>query len=112
MPTRLKPKIVTPIPGPKARKMVERDQKIMSPSYTRAEPIVAVEGKGCYVKDVDGNILLDFSSGMFVLNYGYSHPKLIRAVEKQLKKLTHFAGTDFYYEQQVVLAEMLAEITP
>jgi 4-aminobutyrate aminotransferase len=73
---------------------------------------VAIEGKGCYVKDVDGNILLDFSSGMFVLNYGYSHPRLIRAVGEQLRKLTHFAGTDFYYEQQIVLAEMLSEITP
>ncbi len=112
MPERLRPKIVVRIPGPKAKKMVERDQRVMSPSYTRAEPIVAIEGKGCYVKDVDGNVLLDFSSGMFVLNYGYSHPRLIRAVEEQLRKLTHFAGTDFYYEQQIVLAEMLSEITP
>jgi 4-aminobutyrate aminotransferase len=64
------------------------------------------------VRDVDGNVLLDFSSGMFVLNYGYSHPRLIAAVERQTKKLTHFAGTDFYYESQVILAEMLVKITP
>jgi 4-aminobutyrate aminotransferase len=108
----LLPKVVVRVPGPKARKIIARDKRVMSPSYTRAEPIVASDGWGCYVRDVDGNIFLDFSSGMFVLNYGYSHPRLISAVERQLRKLTHFAGTDFYYEAQVTLAEMLVQITP
>lgn len=89
-----------------------RDKRVLSPSYTRAEPIVAEEGWGCYVRDVDGNVFLDLSSGMFVLNYGYSHPKLIRAVKQQATKLTHFAGTDFYYESQVELAEKLVDLTP
>jgi len=84
----------------------------MSPSYTRADPIAAKEGWGCYVRDVDGNVLLDLTSGMFVLNYGYSHPQLIHAVEQQAAKLTHFAGTDFYYEAQVELAERLVAVTP
>ncbi len=106
------PKVVVDIPGPRAKKIVERDSKVMSPSYTRAEAIVASDGWGCYVRDVDGNVLLDLSSGMFVLNYGYSHPRLITAVERQMKKLTHFAGTDFYYESQVELAERLTKITP
>lgn len=106
------PRIVNPIPGPRAKELVARDERVMSPSYTRAEPIVATEGWGCYVKDIDGNVLLDLSSGMFVLNYGYSHPRLIRAVEQQLRKLTHFAGTDFYYEAQVELSERLVDITP
>lgn len=106
------PRIIRRIPGPRARELVARDERVMSPSYTRAEPIVATEGWGCYVRDVDGNVLLDLSSGMFVLNYGYSHPRLIRAVERQLRKLTHFAGTDFYYEAQVELAERLVAITP
>ncbi len=84
----------------------------MSPSYTRAEPIVASEGWGCYVRDVDGNVILDLSSGMFVLNYGYSHPKLVRAVERQATRLAHFAGTDLYYGAQVELAERLVELVP
>jgi len=84
----------------------------MSPSYTRTEPLVGEEGYGCYVRDVDGNVFLDLSSGMFVLNYGYSHPALMRAVQRQARRLTHFAGTDFYYEAQVELAEKLAAITP
>ena len=106
------PRIVKPIPGPRAKKIVTRDERVMSPSYTRAEQIVAKEGWGCYVRDVDGNVLLDLTSGMFVLNFGHSHPRLIRAVERQAAELTHFAGTDFYYEAQVKLAEKLVAITP
>jgi 4-aminobutyrate aminotransferase len=87
--------MVKPIPGPLGKRLMVRDRKVMSPSYTRAEPIVASEGWGCYVRDVDGNVFLDLSSGMFVLNYGYSHPRLVNAVKKQVTKLTHFAGTDF-----------------
>ena len=104
--------MVRPIPGPRARKIVSRDAMVISPSYTRAEPIVGEEGYGVYVRDVDGNVLMDLSSGMFVMNYGYSNPQLVRAVQRQAARLTHFAGTDFYYDLQVRLAERLAQITP
>jgi len=104
--------MVRAIPGPLGKRLMVRDKRVMSPSYTRAEPIVADEGWGCYVKDVDGNVFLDLSSGMFVLNYGYSHPRLVNAVKKQIPKLTHFAGTDFYYEAQIELAERLVKLTP
>ncbi len=100
------------IPGPNARKLMARDERVMSPSYTRSDPIVGDEGWGCYVRDIDGNVFLDLSSGMFVLNYGYSHPRLIRAVTNQAAKLSHFAGTDFYYLAQVELAERLAKLAP
>lgn len=106
------PRVVGPIPGPKAQEIIARDKRVMSPSYQRAEPVVGEEGWGVYVRDVDGNVFLDLSSGMFVLNYGYSNPKLVRAVQRQLAKLTHFAGTDFYCEAQVKLAEKLVKITP
>ncbi|KXB00050.1 hypothetical protein AKJ42_01865 [candidate division MSBL1 archaeon SCGC-AAA261C02] len=106
------PNIVKPIPGPKAEKIVKRDEKVISPSYTRSEPLVGEEGWGVYVRDVDGNVFLDLSSGMFVMNYGYSHPKIVQKVQEQVGKLTHFAGTDFYYEPQVTLAEKLIDITP
>ncbi len=106
------PKIVTKIPGPKARELVTKDERVMSPSYTRSDQLAAEEGWGCYVRDLDGNTLLDLSSGMFVLNYGYSHPRIINAVIKQARKLTHFAGTDYYYPAQVELADRLAKLAP
>jgi 4-aminobutyrate aminotransferase len=106
------PRVSVPIPGPRARRIVARDERVISPSYTRAEPLVGEEGYGVYVRDVDGNVILDLSSGMFVMNYGYSHPQLVRAVQRQAGRLTHFAGTDFYYDLQVRLAERLAGLTP
>ena len=71
------PRVVRPIPGPKAQEIIARDKRVMSPSYQRAEPVVGEEGWGVYVRDVDGNVFLDLSSGMFVLNYGYSNPKSV-----------------------------------
>lgn len=106
------PRVVKPIPGPRAKKIISRDKRVISPSYTRADPVVGEEGYRVYVRDVDGNVFLDLSSGMFVLNFGYSHPRLVRALREQASKLTHFAGTDFYYELQVKLAEELVSLTP
>lgn len=106
------PTVKNPVPGPKAKEIIKRDQEILSPSYTRSEPLVGKEGWGSYVKDQDDNVFLDLSSGMFVLNYGYSNPKITETVKEQIDKLSHFAGTHYYYELQLELAEKLAEITP
>ncbi len=52
------------IPGPKARAMIERDKKVISPSYPRGYPFVMDHGKGSEVWDVDGNRFLDFMGGV------------------------------------------------
>ncbi len=101
---------VTP-PGPKAREVIERDKKYMA-TTTKSAPIVIRRGQGSVVEDVDGNILIDFASGISVLNVGLSHPKVVEAVRKQAGEFMHFAGTDYYYDVQTQLAKKLAEITP
>ncbi len=106
-----RPVIRVPPPGPRAWEIVERDTKVMATS-TKFLPIVAERAEGIWVEDVDGNRYMDFASGIGVLNTGHVHPKVRKAVEEQLQKLWHFAGTDFYYEAQVKLAEMLVDITP
>ncbi len=108
------PKVQTPLPGPKARKVIERHHTYMAtttndPIYA---PLVIESGEGVWFRDVDGNIFLDFSTGIGVLNVGIRNPEVQRAVEEQLKKIWHAAGTDFYNEKQVELAEKLNEITP
>ena len=40
------PKLITPLPGPKARAAVEADDRLISPSYTRSYPLVAKRGRG------------------------------------------------------------------
>jgi 4-aminobutyrate aminotransferase len=101
----------TPIPGPNAQRVVERDARFLMTS-TKTSPVVAASGEGVWITDVDGNRLLDFASGVGVQAVGYSHPDVVRAVREQVGRLTHFAGTDFYYENQTVLAERLTKITP
>lgn len=101
---------VTP-PGPEAKKIIEMDEKYLVTS-TKSLPIVAKRGFGSFLEDVDGNIYLDFSTGISVNNLGHIHPKVKRAVEDQLDKLWHFAGTDFYYEEQIKAARALTEVTP
>jgi 4-aminobutyrate aminotransferase len=100
------------IPGPRAKEIIDRDERVISQSCTREDPLVGEEGYGVYVRDVDGNVFLDLSSGMFVLNYGYSNPEIVEAIKQQTERLAHFAGTDFYHELQVRLAEKLVSITP
>jgi 4-aminobutyrate aminotransferase len=106
------PKIVVSPPGPKAREMVKKDESLVSPSYARFYPLVIDSGKGCIVKDVDGNEFIDFNSGLVCLNVGHSHPKVVAAIKKQCDRFLHYSNTDFYYDEVIDLAGKLAEITP
>ena len=106
------PNLVTPLPGPKAKAVIERDAQFISPSYTRSYPLVAARGEGCIVEDVDGNQFLDCSAGIAVVATGHCHPKVVEAIQRQAAKLIHMSGTDFYYENMVDLAEKLAALTP
>jgi 4-aminobutyrate aminotransferase len=106
------PSIITELPGPRARRILERDQKFVSQSYTRVYPLVVKKAKGVWVEDVDGNRFLDFNSGIAVCNTGHCHPKVVEAIHRQAEQLIHMSGSDFYYEAQSNLAAKLAEITP
>ena len=98
-------------PGPKAREIVERDHTYVA-TTTKSAPIVVKRAHGSIVEDVDGNLLIDFSSGISVLNIGHTHAKVVEAISKQAAEFTHFAGTDFYYDVQARLAERLGKLVP
>ena len=106
------PKLIGPLPGARARAIIERDARVVSPSYTRSYPLVAERGEGAIVEDVDGNRFLDFSAGIAVVATGHCHPRVVEAIQKQAARLIHMSGTDFYYEEMVALAEKLAAIAP
>src|SRR5579871_1522169 len=95
------PHIATPLPGPRARAIIERDQAVISPSYTRCYPLVASRGEGAMIEDTDGNRFLDFSAGIAVVSTGHCHPQVVQAVQDQASRLIHMSGTDFYYENMV-----------
>jgi 4-aminobutyrate aminotransferase len=106
------PDIKTPLPGPKAAEVIARDAAVVSPSYTRAYPLVIARGHGATVEDVDGNLFLDCAAGIAVNATGHSHPDVVKAITAQAQDFIHMSGTDFYYDRQVELAEALAPLVP
>src|SRR5689334_7545618 len=106
------PHVKGPVPGPAAKAIIERDSRVVSPSYTRCYPLVAKQGEGAMVDDVDGNRYLDFNAGIAVVATGHCHPRVVQAIQEQAARLIHMSGTDFYYEGLVSLAEKLSEIAP
>jgi 4-aminobutyrate aminotransferase len=106
------PSLTGSIPGPRARAVIERDEKVVSPSYTRCYPLVAAKGEGAIIEDVDGNRFLDFNAGIAVVATGHCHPSVVEAIQRQAARLIHMSGTDFYYEELAALAEKLSQIAP
>jgi 4-aminobutyrate aminotransferase len=106
------PHIITELPGPRARALIARDDAVVSPSLTRAYPLVAESGSGYVVTDVDGNRFLDFAAGIAVCSTGHAHPKVVEAIKAQADRLIHIAATDFYEPRYLELTEHLARIAP
>jgi len=99
------------LPGPKAKALIKRDSAVISPSYPRAHPFVMDHGKGSEVWDVDGNRFLDFMGAIAVTSTGYSHPKVVKAIQDQAEKFLHISS-DFYHKSWIELGEKLNEIAP
>lgn len=105
------PKIRVAPPGPKAKPIIEKDDRFMA-TTTKSLPLAVKRGHGAVIEDVDGNFYLDFTSGVGVLNTGHTHARILAAIRAQSEAFTHFAGTDYYYAQQADLAERLTKVTP
>lgn len=107
-----RPLITAPPPGPKAKALIARDTSVTSPSYIKEYPLVIERGDGVWVTDVDGNRYLDFMAGIAVASTGYSHPKVVAAIQEAAGKFLHICGTDFYYESMIALCERLSTAVP
>src|SRR5687767_7744372 len=99
--------IIAQRPGPAAQAIVARDADALAQVAGRVYPFVMDRGLGCDVWDVDGNHYLDFNAGIAVVATGHSHPRVVKAIQEQAARFIHMAGTDFYHEAQVKVAEKL-----
>lgn len=106
------PKINTPLPGPKAKAIIERRAEAVPDSIKCTYPCVISRGEGAMVEDVDGNTFLDWVGGVGVLNIGYSHPELIEAVKEQSEKYFHAMMNIITHEGYIKLAEKMNQIVP
>lgn len=106
------PYLHTPLPGPIAKALIDRDEKTSSPSYTRDYPLAVKRALGSVIEDVDGNRFLDFAAGIAVCATGHCHPDVVAAITKQASELIHICGSDFYYPSMVECLEKLKAIVP
>ena len=105
------PHLITELPGPKSRAMIERDTKVASPSYPRDYPFVMSHARGTEAWDVDGNRFLDFAAGIAVCSTGHAHPRVVKAVQDAAAKFLHISS-DYWHEEMTALAERLSAIVP
>ncbi|MCH8154453.1 MAG: aminotransferase class III-fold pyridoxal phosphate-dependent enzyme, partial [Proteobacteria bacterium] len=75
-------------------------------------PFVIDQGLGVVVDDPDGNRFLDLNAGIAVCSTGHRHPHVVEAIHRQVDRYLHMSGTDFYYEEEVAVAERLAAVAP
>ncbi|MDQ0213330.1 4-aminobutyrate--2-oxoglutarate transaminase [Arthrobacter bambusae] len=105
-------RLVTEIPGPRSREILQRKESAVARSVGHTLPIVADAAGGGTLLDVDGNSFIDLGSGIAVTGVGNSNPRVVRAVRDQLDRFTHTAFTLVPYESYIAVAEKLNSITP
>jgi 4-aminobutyrate aminotransferase len=106
------PALVTELPGPEARRCIERDLAVSSPSMPRVYPLVPRRAEGCVIEDVDGNRFLDLNAGIAVNATGHCHPEVVAAIEAQAHSILHYCSSDFYLPVYGELCERLAALAP
>jgi 4-aminobutyrate aminotransferase/(S)-3-amino-2-methylpropionate transaminase len=104
--------IVTDIPGPRSRDVLERLRASVAAPLDLTFPVVAAEARGATITDVDGNVFIDFAGGVGCLNVGHSHPRVVAAAQEQLERFTHTDYTVVPYEVYAQLSERLLALTP
>lgn len=75
-------------------------------------PFFADHAENATLTDIEGRKFIDFAGGIAVLNVGHRHPKVIAAIEAQLKRFTHTCYQVVPYESYIALAEKLNTLTP
>src|SRR5687768_2281186 len=102
----------TAVPGPRSQAILERKERSVANAKSIVLPVVAQEGRGATITDVDGNVFIDFTGGVGCLNVGHAHPRVVEAVQEQAARFTHTDFTVVPYELYVTLAERLLERAP
>ena len=102
----------TEIPGPASRAVIARKERVVAEPLSLTLPIVAAEGHGATLTDVDGNTFIDFTGGVGCLAVGHAHPKVVEAVTEQAERFLHTDFTVVPYEVYVTLAERLLALAP
>ena len=106
-------KIITAeLPGPKSKELLEKRRKYVPRGISYSTEIFVEEAKGALIKDVDGNVFVDFAAGIGVQNVGHCDDAVVEAIKEQSEKYIHPSFNVAMYEPYIALAEKLVELTP
>lgn len=84
----------------------------ISPVWTHYTPIIAERGEGTYIYDQNGDVYLDFTSGIAVTNTGHCHPRVVEAVQKQAASLLHGQVNIVVHKPLMELISELRDVVP
>jgi 4-aminobutyrate aminotransferase/(S)-3-amino-2-methylpropionate transaminase len=105
-------RLKTAIPGPESQALLARRARAVPKGVPAVTSIAIAHAEGVVLTDVDGNQLIDFGSGIGVVNVGHRHPAVLDAVREQLDRYLHVCFPVSSYEPYVALAERLNALTP
>jgi 4-aminobutyrate aminotransferase/(S)-3-amino-2-methylpropionate transaminase len=104
--------LVTAIPGPKSKAVLERIKRATPRAIDPWAPLVAHRAHGALMQDIDGNTFIDLTGGIGVLNVGHTHERVVKALHEQVDRFLHTDFTNIPYESYATLAERLNERFP
>jgi len=99
-------------PGPRTKELLEKKARFVARGIPILAPIFIESARGAAIRDVDGNVYLDFYSGIGVANAGHCPQEVVAQIRAQAERLLHSCFMVAGYEPYVKLAEKLVEITP
>ena len=115
----LLPQIVVPPPGPRSRELSAALRQLEAPgvnTLSSADPLASSilweEACGANVRDVDGNVYIDLTSGFGVAAVGHRHPRVVAAVREQAGRLLHALGDVHAHPLRIELARRLVAQAP
>lgn len=107
------PIVRTELPGPQSRALWGNESRYSSPGLSALatlSQLVLDQGLGALIRDVDGNVFIDFAMGMIGVSTGHRHPKVTSALQEELD---HFLHTyDMASRARISFFELLAEVMP
>lgn len=107
------PIIRTELPGPRSRELWARESRHASPGLSAMaalSQLVLADGRGALIRDVDGNVFIDFAMGMVGVSTGHVHPEVHAAMQEELERFLH--TYDMASHARVQFFELLASLMP
>lgn len=90
----------------------ERARQIVPHAYAIACPYAIDRGEGSLLFTSEGKRLIDFTTGIAVMNVGHAHPKVVAAIQQAASKGTHYCFAIMGYESYLQLGERLIQQMP